>query len=96
MSEEKKESVTDRKISRRSALKLTGAIAAAIAAGAVGGYEANKPTLSGRQAVTITETSIIKTTVTSASSTARRYKCCGRRFTPPNQSTWLEGSKSEN
>ena len=35
MSEEKKESVTDRKINRRSALKLTGGLAAAIVAGAV-------------------------------------------------------------
>jgi hypothetical protein len=70
MSEEKKGSGTDRKISRRSALKLTGAIAAAVAAGAVGGYEVNKPTLSGRQAVTLTETSVMRTTVTSAFPTA--------------------------
>lgn len=63
-----KELITEKRISRRSALKLTGAIAAAIAAGTVGGYEANRPS----KPVTMTETTVIKTTITSASSTARR------------------------
>ncbi len=42
MSEKKKEAITDKKISRRSMLKWTGALAAAVAVGVGAGYETNQ------------------------------------------------------
>jgi len=42
MSEKKKESITEKKISRRSMLKWTGALAAAVAIGVGTGYETNQ------------------------------------------------------
>jgi anaerobic selenocysteine-containing dehydrogenase len=60
MSEKKNESVTDKKISRRSMLKWTGALAAAVAVGVGAGYGADNllrpvTTITEREATTVTQ-----------------------------------------
>ncbi|MGA2785788.1 MAG: C1 family peptidase, partial [Candidatus Bathyarchaeia archaeon] len=69
----KNESITEKNVSRRSILKWAGAIAAAIAAGAVGGYEARQPA----RPLTITETTVMKTTAITTYSSTRNVSSYG-------------------
>ena len=58
MSEEKKEPITETKVSRRSMLKWTGALAAAVVVGVGAGYEANqllRPITTVTQTATLTQ-----------------------------------------
>ncbi len=96
MSEEKKEPITDKKVSRRSMLKWTGALAVTAAVGIGAGYEANqllRPVTTVTEMQTVTQAEEIRSIVKTDGGAFFYYTRNGRiiriePFTYEDAKTW--------